>query len=358
MSARGRVFIRADAGGAVGLGHLSRCGTLARQLVADGFDVQFISRADPGLDVAEVVTPLRVISPRPELARDASSAQGRDAESTLAIVSGDERGRAIIIVDNYALDAEWERRVRSAGHLVVAIDDFRDRRHAADILISDSPVSFDPRLNECPTAVLLAGRAYAIIDPAFEPNDEPEPANHDGLRILVSYGGTDPTDETSKALLALRLGRDAGNEAPAHVDIVVGHSSDRLATLTERAHDVPGVEIHHAPRSIAPLLRQAHVVLTAGGHSMIEAVTMQRVTVVTTTADNQALSVAALESDDAIIGLGDHARVDAADVAGALRDIAERWPWHARNAGMLRIFDTHGAARISAAIRSSRESWE
>ena len=347
-----RVYFRVDASSSIGLGHLSRCLVLARQLETDGCNVRILAQA-LDVDVTAYVSPLPVAML--EVAPDGAEAEVRDAEaSALAIAT--LGGPSVVVVDHYALGATWERAMRTAGHLVVAIDDFRNRRHCADVLVSDSAATFDTALNECVVPTILAGAAYAMVDAQFAP-DITGACLGSPLRILVSYGGSDPTMETLKALDAVRLIRAhrASPVTSSPVCVVIGSANPRVAEIASAAADISGVSISVAPVSIAPLLRSSDLFLTSGGHSMIEAVTMGRVAVVTSTAINQELSVGALAARHAIEALGMHDTVRAGDVAAALDSVAASFDSYARSVREQHDFDTLGATRISMIIRSLRE---
>ena len=88
---------------------------------------------------------------------------------------------------------------------------------------------------------------------------------------------------------------------------------------------------------------------------MIEAVTMRRVAVVTSTAANQELSIGALAARHAIEALGTHDTVRAGDVAAALDRVAANFDSRVRSVREQRDFDTLGATRISVTIRSLPE---
>ena len=110
----------------------------------------------------------------------------------------------------------------------MAIDDFRNRTHCADILVSDGSVPFEPTLNgRAGSAHELVGPQFALVDPEFA-FSEALPSSADNKKgLLVSYGGSDLTDETSKALEALRILRhnDECRERLARVDVVVGQTN-------------------------------------------------------------------------------------------------------------------------------------
>ena len=344
------VYFRVDASSTIGLGHVSRCLVLARQLQADGCSVAFICRV-LDVDIVSYASPFPVMALPP--LEDVREPQVLDAAATVAAIAM-RREQSIVVVDHYGLDVTWERAMRNAGHRVVCIDDFRDRHHCADVLISDSSAPFVGALNECDGASeTLAGPEFAIVDPEFAAS----PIVHRGalpLRVLVSYGGSDPTMETIKALDAVRLLRADRSSllGSAAVSVVLGGANRRVSEVQAASRDIEDLTVHVAPSSIAPLLRASDIFLTSGGHSMIEAVTMGRVAVVTTTAANQTLSVAALGERGVIVPLGTHETVSAKDVASGMSILAADFSTYARNVRDQRIFDDLGASRISAVLRS------
>src|SRR5207244_13232198 len=143
-----------------------------------------------------------------------------------------------VVVDSYRLGYRWERKVRDAGHRICVIDDYRDRRHHADLLLSDSETQFDAALNElADSARTLIGRQYALLDSAYEFSGVAANMVTGSKRILVSYGGVDPTGETLKALDAIQvLSNDERSRAQVgRVDIVTGLMNPRSAAIMRAA---------------------------------------------------------------------------------------------------------------------------
>lgn len=345
--AAGRVAVRVDANPEIGLGHLRRCVTLSRQLRSDGFEVRLLSRRfAPDL--------LRFVGDLPVawLEDDGSADEAKDADSTLTIVGENPAGVSWVTVDHYGLGEAWENSVRSSGHKILAIDDFRDRRHAADILVSDSDAPFGPALNAAAGARELTGARFALVDPEFAFADAAPTAGK--KRLLVSYGGSDPTDETTKALEAVRLLRKDGPSGDwlGEVAAVVGPANARAEEIARLAAAIPGVTVHAAPSSLAPLLRQADLFLTAGGNSMVEALTMRKPCLVTVTSANQALLTGQLRERGVVVSLGDHATIDPARLADALRRASSDYARFLAAVKADPVFDHLGAGRISAAMRS------
>ena len=139
-----RVVIRADASRAIGSGHVMRCLTFAERLRKRGDDVTFVSRELPGNLIAFVAGKGFRVLPLPHHAEDASLTGYAawltvpvtvDAEETLAAVS---RHIDLLVVDSYALDIAWERRLRAVAARIFVIDDLANRVHDCDALLDQN----------------------------------------------------------------------------------------------------------------------------------------------------------------------------------------------------------------------------
>ena len=97
--------------------------------------------------------------------------------------------------------------------------------HHADLLVSDSDAPFDEPMNErSAEAWTLVGREYALVGSEYEYSPSHAARRAGPKRLLVSYGGSDGTGETMKALGAVRsLRADAAtSDTMGRVDVVVG----------------------------------------------------------------------------------------------------------------------------------------
>ena len=149
MKNRGDIAVRVDANSEIGLGHLRRCVTLIRQLKQDRFTVRLIGRFRFIKEIQSLIEDISVfwLEDNPTLQWDEFGNEVADAKASLAIIGPPPIKPSWVIVDHYGLGEQWERIIREAGHRVLVIDDFRNRRHVADILVSDTNARFDPTLN-------------------------------------------------------------------------------------------------------------------------------------------------------------------------------------------------------------------
>lgn len=332
------VTFRLEATPKTGLGHLRRCLILADHLQEVGRRVRFVCRQVPAPHVAALAAGHEM-----NCLGETNGDQAQDAEGTVVLAGG---ATGWVVVDSYDLDARWERIVRSAGHRVMALEDFRNREHHADLLVSDCDVPFDPALN-VPSGRALAGPVYALVGPeyAYTPSDGLGAIGP--LRVLVTYGGVDPTGETLKAIDALeRLhGLPIGR-----VDVVVGHLNSAHDAIARAVRRLADATLHAAPETLAGLMRSADLVLTSGGNTMAEALALRRPCIVTETADNQSLMVARLSAQRLIQVVRPSADEPAVAVADVIRTVCGEFGAVRERVERLSAFDHLGAHRIAGAM--------
>jgi UDP-2,4-diacetamido-2,4,6-trideoxy-beta-L-altropyranose hydrolase len=348
------VAFRVDAGAAIGIGHLRRCLTLAAELREVGYKVRFVCRDRLGPEL-ELLADQYSVRWLENIHRDADlfDEEMWDADATLSVIGYRPAATSWVVVDHYRLGHRWESRVRDAGHRIIAIDDYRDRKHHADLLVSDSTMPFDPALNELGgSARVLVGREYALVDPIYAFSGLAVSAVANPKRLLVSYGGSDLTGETLKALEAIQALKidDQLRGLVGPVDIVIGPTNPRADAIEHAAQAIQDIIVHKAPSSLEPLMRQADVILTGGGNTMVEAVTLRKPCIVTVTGDNQALLVSELHAEGVIRSLGGHPTIKPDNVRKITAGVLADFDTFAARIASRSLFDHLGAYRIASTI--------
>ena len=197
-----KVAIRTDASTAIGLGHVKRCLSLAQALRERGATVAFFSRTTD-VDIRAllqtegfVATPLGT-----ERVADASLDAADFVRSSRVFAP------ELVVVDHYALSAEWHRAVRAATPVrLAAIDDLGDRGLDVELLI-DPNLSPDHALKFAgllpARTPLLGGPHYALLGPRYANarRHVPQPVVHS---IGIFMGGTDAPNFSALALDACR----------------------------------------------------------------------------------------------------------------------------------------------------------
>lgn len=295
------VCIRTDSSVAIGSGHVMRCLTLADALHDANATVSFICRELPG-NLNEYIAQkgYQVHS----LPFKESMACEEDAQLTLAILEGNGGSIDWLIVDHYGIDARWESILRSRVKKIMVIDDLADRRHECDLILDQN---YYPEMEHRYDDLLpthcrkLLGPGHALLRMEFL-QARKKLRQRDGSvgRILISFGGSDLTNETEKAVLALRM----LNRPNILLDVVVGSANPHRAGIEKLCSALPNATFHYQISNIAELMIQADLAIGAGGASTWERCFLGLPTLTVITADNQTETTVALAAAGVIWNLG------------------------------------------------------
>lgn len=293
------VAVRVDASSSMGTGHLVRCRTLARALREGGASVQFACRRHPGNAIAQLRADGFTVSALPPPTGEESAEHGavsddyacwlgvpqqQDAAEFIAAL---QRRPDWIVVDQYGLNIEWERRLRPHGDRILVIDDLANRIHDCDVLLDQNyvrnpEVRYHGLVSEHTRRLL--GPRYALLRPEYaEYRRTLAPRDGQVRRVLLFFGGTDPYNLTGRTLEALT------NEGLRHleVDAVVGANNPHRELLLGQAMERGGTRIHDALPHLADLMAAADVAVGAGGATTWERCCLGLPSLVVSIADNQ-----------------------------------------------------------------------
>jgi len=311
-----KVFIRADASVLLGSGHIMRCMTLAGELQAEGALVSFICRDLPGNLCSLVENKGYTVhrlpysglpaedKPKQDIdARLGGVSPAADADQTMAVL---ERagGADWLIVDHYALDSRWESKMRRYVKGIMVVDDLADRPHDCDLLLDQNLYkNMKTRYDGLVPARCrkLLGPGYALLRPEFrEARKNLRRRDGEVRRILVFFGGTDPGNETAKALEAIRL---LGRPDIA-VDVVVGGQNPHRAEIKRICSGTPAANFHCQAENMADLMSGADLAVGAGGTATWERCFLGLPAIVVVVAQNQQETVDAANSAGVLFHLG------------------------------------------------------
>lgn len=272
-----KIIIRTDASVEIGSGHVMRCLTIADHLKGRGCNVQFWMEPLAGNLINFVAQ---------QGYKNISKAEGAD----------------LYIVDHYGLDIEWEKSIRQHTRKLMVIDDLA-RVHDCDLLLDQNVVpNFESRYdglvpNHC---VKLLGPTFLMMREEFiEARQRIQQHNENIQRLLVFMGGTDPTNETLKILIALE------GCTFAHIDVVVGNSNIQKEKIEQICRE-RSYHYHCQISYMAQLMQQADFCIGAGGGTMWERCYVGLPSSSTVVADNQIITTNYAAQLGAVINLGWH----------------------------------------------------
>ncbi|MDQ3000958.1 MAG: UDP-2,4-diacetamido-2,4,6-trideoxy-beta-L-altropyranose hydrolase [Fibrobacterota bacterium] len=365
-----RILFRTDASLQIGTGHVMRCLTLAETLRDEGDEVVFLCREHAGHLKGRIESrgfPVHMLapgapqpaSPDPVIPAHApwlGATWREDADATEAILARyRDEGRPVngMVIDHYALDARWESRVRDRVDWIAVIDDLADRPHASDLLLDQNLYAgAESRYLglTVPECLLLLGPAHALLRREFAETRASLRRELGRLRrLLVFFGGTDPGNDTLKAVAALDLIRMEG----LFTDIVVGEANPYRTAIEAACAGRPGIRLHIQAERMSALMAEADLAIGAGGTTSWERCCLGLPCLTVSVAENQMELVLNLDRAGAVQGLGRSSEVTPEFIATAVEALAGD---PGRLSSMSRIaaamVDGDGSRRVAEAIRA------
>ncbi|CAN5233522.1 UDP-2,4-diacetamido-2,4,6-trideoxy-beta-L-altropyranose hydrolase [soil metagenome] len=296
-----------------------RCLALAHGLREAGSEVSFACREAEG-DLNDLIGAQGFRVHRLPRMASGDVDPSIDAAQTLAAL---EAGASFdwLIVDHYRLNANWEGRARSVCDKLMVIDDLADRRHDCDLLLDQNYCDgMDGRYRGLVATKCrqLSGPDFALLRTEFlKAKAGARQRNGELKRMLVFFGGSDPTDETSKALKGIaQLGR--GDIA---VDVVVGSSNPQRHAVQTLCRSMQNVVGHVQVSNMAELMAQSDLAIGGGGVTTWERCCLGLPALVAILAENQAPLTKAVDAYGAIENLGWADRLNAADYCSAIEKL-------------------------------------
>lgn len=339
-----RLIFRVDAAPQLGAGHAMRCLALAQAWRAAGGAATFASAAMPPT-LRE-----RLAGEGAEVVALPTSATARDEARRVARLAH-EREAAWIVVDGYGFDDAYEQVLHAAGLRVLALDDYGHARHGfATAVLNQNLAPAEGSYPSYAAPRQLLGREYVLLRREFRrPSPRRAAAERPASRILVTLGGSDPTNVTRTVVEALV----AEPAAEREVTVVVGAGYAQADALRRRVESRPGWSLLVDAADMASPMDRADVAVSAAGGTLWELAHRGVPTLSITTADNQRVVAEAcrragmsidLGAPDA--GLADRLRTALAELR---RDPARLRPMSDRGR---RLIDGRGAERVVETLRS------
>ena len=213
-----------------------------------------------------------------------------------------------LVVDHYALDARWERTLRSNCDRLMVIDDLADRPHVCDLLLDQSfghgTADYGGLVPQ--SCVVLLGPRYALLSDEFaklrdyslQRRAEPEIK-----ALLIAMGGVDRSNATGRVLDALRESQLATDIV---VKVVMGPSAPWLNEVRAASAHMPcRTDVLRGVQDMAQLMADSDIAIGAAGGTSWERCCLGLPTILLVLARNQDRVARALSASGAAICAGD-----------------------------------------------------
>lgn len=360
-----KIFFRTDSSLEIGSGHVMRCLTLARALQKHGAECHFVCRAHFGhlasliqkhgfqVYLLEIDTSQTVLSNSNSNRSPYSHWLGAnwetDAAQTIGVMA--DSNPDWLVIDHYAIDKNWEARLRSRCGKILVIDDIANRVHDCDLLLDQNLVanlnaryrSLVPDICNC-----FLGPHFALLQPEYpELHQRTLPRLGPVKRALVYFGNADKQNLTKLAISTLlTIFHDK-----ITIDVILNSQMPHFTEIQGLAEKHVNLIVHESVPSLATLMLAADFAIGAAGTTSWERCCLGLPAIVITLSDNQRGIAAELHRQGFINWLGDQEQVSETSLGRAIIQLVsqvdklEKWSAHC-----LSLADGNGTQRVASAI--------
>jgi len=279
------LYVRADADGKIGTGHIMRCIALAQAWQDQGGKVTFISHCE-----SDALRQRIIDEGFDFIAIDKSHPNPSDLGHTLEILkqlkTQNSKLKTWVILDGYHFTPEYQKSIRDKGYRLMVIDDMNHLpQYHADILLNQNIHAPELTYHCDEDTTMLMGTQYVLLRREFlKYRNFTRQIPVQARNILVTLGGADPDNVTIKVIEALML----LEEPDISVKILVGPANPHQKTLRKAigiAHFK--TELLIKPPNMPELMAWADLAISAGGSTCWELAFMGVPSLTVVIAENQ-----------------------------------------------------------------------
>ncbi len=347
-----KIFIRVDSSTNIGTGHVIRCLALAK-LLKERFLVSFICRNLTG-NICNYIEnngfKVFLISGNYETSRDVND----DSESTMKILEKNGGESNLLIIDHYGLGKDWESKIHPLVNKIVVIDDLANREHCSDLLIDQNLYENMEKRYEnlvSKNCVKLLGPQYALLRTEFKMAKKRNLKQKNSLNsILISFGGSDPSNETEKVLKAIQF----LDLKEILINVIAGFSNPNKISLKNLCSKIPNTFYYDQVDDISQFMIEADLAIGGGGSTMWERCCLGLPAIVSILAENQRLASETLANKGCIINLGIAKLLSYKDYVDAIKKIDSK-TLSMMSKNCMSLVDGEGTTRVANEIFSLLE---
>ena len=345
------IFVRVDSGYDIGFGHAIRCLSLAQTLKKMNFEICFISKKERG-NISKLFEDKGFTVYYIQNSYSKSKKNDiikNDVNQTVKIITKHKAKSSWIIVDHYDLDFKWEKSLRKFVDKIIVIDDLA-RKHDCNLLLDQNynknlKTRYDKLVpRKC---IKLLGPKYALLRDEFPILRKSVKPRKNFKRILISFGGSDPTNETGKVLSAIKILKT--NKQFLEVNVVIGKSDKNKLKIKLLCNSIPNAKLYESVYNIGKLMCKADLAVGAGGSSTLERLCLGLPPIVSIIATNQEESTMALGKKGYIINVDSAKNLTIKKYVEILENLdVKKLQSISRNS--LKVVDGKGGMRVAKTI--------
>lgn len=250
------IAFRVDGGFQIGMGHLMRCLSLAKEFRSSGCQIFFISADPVGNNIIDTQD-FEVIK------------IDTGIDFGVAMIQKILKAKSIdcLIIDSYQVSQEFFLKLKLFVKLLCYVDDLNLLDYPVDVLINGnigaSKMGYRPYSEQ---ELLLLGPSFNLIREEFRGLPQRQVSSRIES-ILVTMGGSDPLNLTVRIMQAIK---DNLSLAGIHFGIVIGRGFTSQTELYQLRQSLTNVVLYENVSRISELMLRADLAISAGGSSLYE----------------------------------------------------------------------------------------
>jgi len=343
----GSLLIRTDSSPSIGAGHLMRCLALAQGWQQAGGQTVMALAGETAAEERLMNEGIDVVC------LDVEPGSQDDASSSAALAH--EVGVSWLVVDGYHFGSSYQRAIKRSGVSLLVIDDYGQADHYwADIVLNQNLYASDDLYpGREPYTRLLCGIRYVLLRRAFrEWVGWERPVPEVACKVLITLGGGDPQNVTTKVIRA--LGEVQMKEWEGRV-LLGDFGPHREAVIEAVRNSRVPLSVASDVRTMADEMAWADLAVLGSGVTALEAAFMGLPSLLVVLAENQRCVAESLDIAGAAASLGWHAGLTPEDIARAISSLALDKEGRARMADRGRsLVDGDGVDRVVMQLMGNR----
>ena len=342
---------RCDANPQVGLGHLSRCTSLANAIAELGGSCVFVMRQPDKLALQMVEKNQHLAF---EINIDSCEFDSfEDASACLKLLAGNGLEPNWIILDLYQADEQWATPFVTCKSKLMLLNDAGKPANWADCIWDTGTIDKDhyaavSKQTTSKQTKLLLGPKYALLREEFQlKNSEAfDAGKSQRLNVLISIGATDPLN-TAQPLIEWLLAFPQN----LNLTLLSASSNPNLTELQNKFQNEPRINFAINYDQIAALMRQQQLIITAAGNMLWEAYSQGIPCAIVKTCDNQQRNITLITEQMPDVYLGDERQLDKIRVVHTLLDLLTSTDrLNALSKQVHSLCDGQGSKRVAQAL--------
>ena len=314
------ILFKIESNKEIGTGHLMRCLTLANALRDSGNSVYFLLN-DTDRSSINLIKKMRfnIIFLKNQKRNNISILE--DAFLTKKNIEKNNLESSYLVIDNYKIDKKWEVILRKTVKKIILIDDMANREHDCDVLI-DQNYFIKNMANRYSKLVpkkckLFLGPKFAIIRPEFLVLKKKVKIRNSLKKILISFGGTDPTNETMKILKIIKKSKFNNIK----FIIISGRLNAHKTEIKNICKKFKNIVFYSHTKKIADIMLDVDLSFGGGGTTTWERCFVELPTIATILTKNQKAIVESMTKIGCMMNLGSAKKLTKNDYENALDSI-------------------------------------